>query len=315
MKKRIKLILTLLFAVFAMVNVANADTKKLTKGSAIWYSRSGYIVYHYLDGEEAYCLQFPYSTYAGVTYTEYTGMKESDKYLCGQVIQYFKNKSDFTADQKHLYTVETLNTIMRQNYGLAGSYSFGNSIVKDAIAYAKNKVSELEICSGTNNNNCLGNKNFNLNVDGSTSFKLYGKITNHTYYSNKITLSGLLKSYGGTGTSYTLTLSNGSNICFASKIGGACLENGDKGNGVSINGNKITFTNPTVTSYSFYLRSTGEPNEGTKSGEKIPTKNYMTQMEQQYIPPHSHSLYIKMPNHDYFDGKIDVKDIFLLLGR
>ena len=51
-----------------------------------------------------------------------------------------------------------------------------------------------------------------------------------------------------------------------------------------------------------------EQNEGNKPGEKMPSKNCITQLEQQYIPPHSHSLYIKIPNHDFFDGKIDVKD-------
>ena len=51
-----------------------------------------------------------------------------------------------------------------------------------------------------------------------------------------------------------------------------------------------------------------EANEGIKSGDKTPATNYINKMEQEYIPPHSHSLYIKMPNHDYFDGKIDVKD-------
>ena len=51
-----------------------------------------------------------------------------------------------------------------------------------------------------------------------------------------------------------------------------------------------------------------DPNEGNKPGEKMRSKNCITQEDQEYIPPHSHSLYIKMPNHDYFDGKIDVKD-------
>ena len=51
-----------------------------------------------------------------------------------------------------------------------------------------------------------------------------------------------------------------------------------------------------------------EPNERAKLEEKIQTTNFITQKEPDYIPPHSHSLYIKMPNHDYFDGKIDVKD-------
>ena len=71
MKNKFKFLFIFIVALFISVNTVKADeeSKTLKKGSAIWYSSTGYIVYHYLDGEEAYYLEFPKSTVNGATYT------------------------------------------------------------------------------------------------------------------------------------------------------------------------------------------------------------------------------------------------------
>lgn len=226
---------------FNLVGVnALEDSYKLTKGGAIWYSNSGYIIKHYFGSTPAYCLQWRLSTYNGSTYSKFTptSMTERNAFIAGYAIKLVEEDYPDNENMRHLYATEAINCL----FGLSGSvcYQKGKDYITEATNYVDN---EQKLCEGTNTSGCLNNENFKLSLKSSTLNQI-GATSN--FVSNKITLSGLIKTYGGNdyGVTYKIdvTSSKGDKVEICSNA-----------NGTGCSGSSLTLTDKEG-DYSFYVK-------------------------------------------------------------
>ena len=190
--------------------VANSYTH--TKTTYVPFALDNYgsrIYYHYFDNNiPAYCMQWSYSTYNNVTYTIYndsSAISERERYIVGKAIQLINEDDSLAEDQKYTYSTWVTNCV----FDVTGSSCYGEwDGWKEYVSEAEEYVNEMQLCTGTNTSGCFNSGAFKLSLAGGnyTLSKLGSSGTN--FISNKITLSGMLSSYGGSDTNYNITIEN-----------------------------------------------------------------------------------------------------------
>lgn len=187
-----------------------------------------------LDGEYAYCVQWK-KKITNTNYAKDTTWKTTSKsaILAGIMMDIVDSKYEGT--QRYGMTAATLNTFYARYLKNAYSYNFysANSTIKSIYdqavkEYANYKVTKyLPKLTMT-----VGNSTFNY--------------SNNIYISDKITLTGMVDTYGGSNDKTTYVISAGDNGKICSKASGA--ESSCK-TSVTVPAGK--------TSYSFYVKATG----------------------------------------------------------
>jgi len=173
------------------------------------YNNSGSrIYYHYFDGDiPAYCLQWNYSTYNNVKYQLYTdssSISENERYVVAKAIQLINNDSSLSNDKKYTYATWVTNCV----YDVTGSSCYNNwQGWQDYVKKAEEEVKKMQLCTGTNTSGCFNSGEFKLVLSGS-NYTLSKIGSSSNFISNKITLTGMLASYGGSGTKYDITVEN-----------------------------------------------------------------------------------------------------------
>lgn len=242
-----RFLLVFFFAIFAFLlslSEVKADSYKHTKYDKIWYVKDYYIVKHKLGEKPAFCIQWNYSTLDNVTYNllDSPSITESNRFVAGMLIRNIYDNVrgyNLSDDDKHLYLDYTLNTLFKLN----GSKDFSsNSKVSQYIKDAKEDVKNNVItCSGNNTSNCFNSENFKIEISNAGMNQI-GSEPN--FVSNKITLKGLLSSYGNFDTKYTI------NVTSKNKDVKICKNS----NGTNCEGSTITLSSPKSSSYDFYVR-------------------------------------------------------------
>lgn len=246
LKKINKLLFILIISLIMFIVTSpevKADSLLHTKGGQIWPDQGYYLSRHFLGGEPAYCIQWDYGSPGNVMYNPYSpsAITERKKFISGKIIEDINATTSLTSDEKIVYINRALNTLL----GLPGSRDF--SYKPEIMNYINNATKYVDtvetLCTGNNTPNCFNYEKFTLNYNN--TMNQIG--TSSDFISNKITLTGLLSSYGGTGTKYTISISssNNSNISICSNS-----------NGTGCTGTSVTLNNPTD-SYSFYVKVTG----------------------------------------------------------
>ena len=290
MKKRIKLFLTLLFAVFVMANVANADTRTLTFGDRAYAPGnwgSYYFAHFYkLDNDDAYCLQLNNSLKNGDTYTLYTdaNLTERKRYIAAQIIKYIQTKSGYTAGEKAFITYLALNEHFKMPGYFAASYAEAKGY-KDVLADIAEGTKlynslKMELCTGTNNGKCLNNNAFGLSVlSGKVEMNPGSSSEPNTWYSERMTVTGMLDKFGGTATKYTISVKGYGNdslagICIVPSNSNTCMT------AVANGTYTYTLNSPSSSSFNFRVKLVGEANAGKSvtvsvRGENTATYSYV----------------------------------------
>lgn len=242
------LILLISIGILPQINAAVENSYTHTKSSTYvpfaYQTYGSRLHYHYFNGNTpVYCLQWDYGTYANVSYNLYTNtttISESERYIVGKAIQLINADSSLTDDQKYTYATQVANCV----FDVTGSRCSSSwKEYETYITKAKEEVAKMELCSGTNTKGCFNNEDFNLKLDEQNyTLKKIGSSNN--FISNKITLTGLLDSYGGTGTSYNVSVEN----CPSGSTCSICED--AWGNNCATS---KTLTNPTG-NYSFYVK-------------------------------------------------------------
>ncbi len=250
-KKSFNTLMVGLLSFIIIFIVASADSLVHTKGDNIFYSSTNYISKHYLGGEDAYCIQWTYNTIDGAVYSPFedSAITERRRFIAGKIIEDVNNSSE-SEDNKIVLIDKCLNTL----FGLSGSRNFsGETAVANYINNATKYVDNTEkLCTGNNTSGCFNSEKFTLNYSGNTMNQIEN---GSNFISNKITLTGLLSSYGGTGTSYTIKVSSSKN---------SNVEICQNSNGTNCSGTSVTITNPT-SDHSFYVKVTGATPSSTIS--------------------------------------------------
>lgn len=234
--------LIIISVVGANIVGVNADESSytLTKGGLVWYNSSNYIVKHYFGQIPAYCLQWRLSTIDGSKYTEYnsSSMTERNKFIAGYAIKLVEDDYPDNEDLRHLYATEAVNCLFKINGSVC--YAKGNEYVTKAVEYV-DKIEKL--CEGTNTSGCLNNEEFKLSKSSSNLSQIG---TSSNFISKKVTLSGLLKSYGGDefGVTYKITATSSS----SNKV-----EICSDASGTKCSGATVTLNNKEG-DYSFYVK-------------------------------------------------------------
>jgi len=241
-----KILVFILCIVFLVVASSSAFAQGLVMVfvEPIYFEGKHYLNTHLLGDKPAYCLQWNLSTVNGSTYVPYEddAITENKRFIAGKIMADIESDNTLPDTDKHLYITQALNTLFKLNgYRDFSSYSSYNYIT-EATEYV-NKVEKL--CTGTNTSGCFNTENFKISTNGTTMKLVSG--TYDTFISDKITVSGLLSSYGGTGTSYKISVSSASSddvsIC-SDAVGKNCTGASD------------SLTNPT-SDYSFYVKVSG----------------------------------------------------------
>lgn len=187
-----------------------------------------------LDGEYAYCVQWKRM----ITNTEYakdTTWKATSKsaILAGIMMDIVDSKYEGT--QRYGMTAATLNTFYARYLKNAYSYNFysSNSIIKSIYDQAVKDYGTYKVTKYL--------PKLTMTVDSSTF-----NYSNNIYISDKITLTGMVDTYGGSNDKATYVISAGDNGKICSKASGA--ESSCK-TSVTVPAGK--------TSYSFYVKATG----------------------------------------------------------
>lgn len=247
-KKSILLFICMFISIIGFSNNVYAVNSSYvhTKYGIVPWAKQNYgsnLYYHYFDGSiKAYCLQWSYSTSPNVTYNIYSDTSELtdySRYVVAKAIELINNDSSLSDDQKYTYSTWVTNCVFK-TYGSSchsrwdGYQKYVEQAIKD--------VAEMQLCTGSNTSGCFNSGAFNLKIDGS-NYTLNKFGSGNDFISNKITLTGLLASYGGTGTEY--------NISIESCSGDSCSICTDQwGNGCE---DSKTITN-SGDDYPFYVR-------------------------------------------------------------
>ena len=218
-------------------------------------SCSTYTTYKKLDGQFAFCAQLGKNIRSGTNYVPAAGWNVYDKtaLIAGKCYDLVSNGGQWghfsNPHEQYLYATELMNYIFRYN----GSYDFvsGNSILSSIYNEAKNFVEKTAKYSGSASSKLPA---ITLKAENNSN-DMKSTSTNGMYLSEKITLGGLVGSYGGNDVSYTVKLTgdNGATavICDDS-LGKNCQKGGT-----------WTFSKPTSSSVAFYVKVTG----GTAGGD------------------------------------------------
>jgi hypothetical protein len=217
-----------------------------TKKGVVPWAKQNYgsnLYYHYFDGSiKAYCLQWSYSTSPNVTYNIYSDtsqLTDYNRYVAAKAIELINNDSNLSDDQKYTYSTWVTNCVFK-TYGSSCRSSWKG--YQTYVEQATKAVSEMQLCTGSNTNGCFNSGAFNFKIDGSNyTFNKLG--FGNTFISNKITLTGMLASYGGTGTEY--------NISISSCPGDSCSICTDQWGNNCVNSKNITNSGD---DYSFYVK-------------------------------------------------------------
>ncbi len=231
-------------------SVANSYTH--TKSSSyVDYAYNQYkakLKYHYLDGTLAYCMQWEYGTSNNVTYTLYNSSQISsyNRYVVGKAISLINADSSLSDGQKYTFATQVANCVFDvTGSSCYNSWTSHSPNYSDYVTKAKSAVAEMQTCTGTNTSGCFNSGSFSLKLsDSNYTLK---KLSGDAFISSKITLSGMLESYGGTDTSYSVTISN----CPSGATCSICSTS----TGTNCVSSK-TLTNPT-SDYSFYVKVAG----------------------------------------------------------
>lgn len=238
-----KILCVLVIGLFTFVSFSldvKADSLLHRRGKSIWPDLGYTLNEHYLGGKAAYCIQWNYGTLDNVMYTSFSdpAITERNKFIAGKIIQDINADGSLTSDQKYVYIDRALNTLFK----ITGYRDFSSH--SNIVAYINNAtkyVDEVEtLCTGNNTSGCFNYEKFTLSYSGNTMNQIG---TSDDFISNKITLTGLLSSYGGTSTSYTISLSSSNSDVSICK----------NSNGTGCEGKSVTLTNPT-SDYSFYVK-------------------------------------------------------------
>lgn len=213
-KKNRILILIVLFISFTLckpvsATVSNSYTHTKSSGYVpfAYQTYGARLRFHYLNGTPAYCLQWDYNTYSNVVYTLYndnSSISERKRYIVGKAIQLINADSNLTEDQKYTYATHVANCV----FDVTGSRCSSSwKAYKTYVTQAEEAVAEMQLCTGTNTSNCFNSGDFGLSLEGNNyTLKKLGNTS--SFISSKITLTGLLESYGGTETNYSISIEN-----------------------------------------------------------------------------------------------------------
>ena len=217
-----------------------------TKNGIVPWAKQNYgtnLYYHVFDGSiNAYCLQWSYGTSPYVTYNIYSDTSELtdyNRYVVAKAIELINNDSNLSDDQKYTYSTWVTNCVFK-TYG-SSCHSNWNGYQK-YVEQAIKEVAEMQLCTGSNTNGCFNSGAFNFKIEGS-NYTLNKLGSGNTFISNKITLTGMLASYGGTGTEY--------NISIDSCPGDSCSICTDQWGSNCVNSKTITNSGD---DYTFYIK-------------------------------------------------------------
>lgn len=252
MNKKIK-VFTLLFfiALFILPTGVNAAVLTIDHSHNMCYDANGiytgqgtscsgnYTTFKQLDGQMAFCSQLNVAIQSQTTYNPAIGWNASDRsaLIAGRCIWSAFHDTKWglgDAYAQYLYATELINSIFR--YSGSSSYADANPVLRNIYQEAVNFVDNVE-----KYNNKL--PALTLSVAGNNK-ELNAISGTKNYISNKITLKGLVKDYGGDATSYTVTASasNGTvKICSDSK-------------GQNCGGNSKSLPNPSNSVDEFYIK-------------------------------------------------------------
>ena len=228
-----------------------------TKKGVVPWAKQNYgsnLYYHYFDGSiKAYCLQWSYSTSPNVTYNIYSDtsqLTDYNRYVAAKAIELINNDSNLSDDQKYTYSTWVTNCVFK-TYGSSCRSSWKG--YQTYVEQATKAVSEMQLCTGSNTNGCFNSGAFNFKIDGS-NYTLNKLGSGNTFISSKITLTGMLASYGGTGTEY--------NISISSCPGDSCSICTDQWGNNCVNSKTITDSGD---DYSFYVKvNNGQASKAVK---------------------------------------------------
>ena len=264
MNKRIGKVFTWLFFIALFVTPIGVDAAVLSINSShdMCYGANGiytgqgphgtcggyYTTFKQLDGQMAFCAQLGKNIQSGTNYTVYAGWDVYNKasLIAGKCIElvFAQNNKWGINDPyaQYLYSTELVNYIFKYN----GSYDFvsGNSVLSSIYNEAKTFVEQTAKYSGS-----ASSRLPRITLSGAKDMK--STSTAGEYLSDKITLNGMVASYGGSGTKYEVS----------AVASGATAQICVGENGTTCN-TKVEYSN-TSDSKSFYVKVTG----GTAGGD------------------------------------------------
>lgn len=216
-----------------------SNVKKVTSGANDWVKK--------LNGQLAYCIQFKSSINTPNYYMVDSSWKLQSKraIIAGKIVDLVNSK--YSGAEAYGMTAITLNTYFAKELGNTKSrgYCLKNCGSSDGNWYANNS----NIKSFIDSAKAYYNDEMLSSTLPTPKYTVANKVLNYSssgaYISDKITLSELVSTYGGSAVNYTISLSvsgSGSASICSKADGTGCTSS------VSIS---------SKTSYSFYIKGTG----------------------------------------------------------